>query len=269
MKNPEENRYKYLNNPILQIKKNKKEKIGASSIISQGGIGVKSILNSSINNDNLKKFNEENANQISYVKILNIRDNEHFGDALMFLEQRSPLRVRVRSKKSELFFLKKIDSINISSSYQNIWRRINKKSVNNFKHIKKSIIKIIELYCSYKKVHIVDNLNKKRRSDKRRKSMFNIKIKNTFELESNETIKRVNSHKDFKTHNDFDDYFDNNKNASFLLKIQTTKTFSNYDKTQRTENTDSLLNIFDLDNSPISEYKKKLVQIRIKVCLEE
>ena len=44
----------------------------------------------------------------------------------MFLGQISPLDVRVRSKKSELFFLKKIDAIKISSSYQNIWSRINK-----------------------------------------------------------------------------------------------------------------------------------------------
>ena len=257
-KNPEENREKYLNNPILQIKKNKNEKIGASTILSQRGFGIKSILNSSINNDNLKKINAEKAKQISYVKILNIRDNEHFGDVLMFLEQRSPLRVRVRSKKSELFFLRKIDAINISSSYQNIWRRINKKSVYNFKQIKKSIIKIVELYCSYKKVHTIDNLNKKRLRDKRRKSMFNIKIKkNSFELEPNDTIKRTNSQKDFKTYNNFNDYFDNNKNISFNSKIQSARTFSNYDKTQRTENTDSLLNIFDLENSNISATKNK------------
>ena len=85
-----------------------------------------------------------------YVKILGIRDNEHFGDVLMFLEERSPLQVRVRSKKCELFFLKKIDALKISSSYSNIWRRINKKSVYNFQQIKKNIRKIVEIYCSVK-----------------------------------------------------------------------------------------------------------------------
>jgi len=88
---------------------------------------------------------------ITYVKILGIRENEHFGDVLMFLEQRSPLRVRVRSKKSELFFLKKMDAIKISASYQNIWRRINKKSVFNFEQMKKSIKNIVKVYCSVKK----------------------------------------------------------------------------------------------------------------------
>ena len=88
----------------------------------------------------------------AYVRILCIRENEHFGDVLMFLEERSPLQVRVRSKKSELFFLKKIDVLKISTSYPNIWRRINKKSVYNFKQIKKNIKKIVEIYCSVKKV---------------------------------------------------------------------------------------------------------------------
>ena len=88
----------------------------------------------------------------AYVRILCIRENEHFGDVLMFLEERSPLQVRVRSKKSELFFLKKIDALKISTSYPNIWRRINKKSVYNFKQIKKNIKKIVEIYCSVKKV---------------------------------------------------------------------------------------------------------------------
>ena len=87
-----------------------------------------------------------------YVKILGIRENEHFGDVLMFLEERSPLRVRVRSKKCELFFLKKIDALKISTAYPNIWRRINKKSVYNFKQIKKNIKKIVQIYCSVKKV---------------------------------------------------------------------------------------------------------------------
>ena len=87
---------------------------------------------------------------ITYVKIIGIRDNEHFGDVLMFLEQRSPLRVRVRSTKCELFFLKKLDAINISTNYQNIWRSINKKSIFNYEQIKKIIKKIVEIYCSVK-----------------------------------------------------------------------------------------------------------------------
>ena len=45
---------------------------------------------------------------------------------------------------------KKIDALKISTSYPHIWRRINKKSVYNFKQIKKYIRKIVEIYCSVK-----------------------------------------------------------------------------------------------------------------------
>ena len=98
---------------------------------------------------------EKVKDDIKYVRILCIRENEHFGDVMMFLEQRSPLRVRVKSKKAELFFLKKMDAIKISANYPNIWRRINKKSVFNFEQIKKSINKIVEIYCSVKKLNSI------------------------------------------------------------------------------------------------------------------
>ena len=186
MTNPQENIYKYLDMPLLKIEKGPNvQKIGNSTILPGKDPRYKNMINS-INNDS-RHLNSSNLNsmknistfgsrinsyksnssfdnkttlkkkktlkiQTTYVKILGIRENEHFGDVLMFLEQRSPLRVRVRSKKSELFFLKKMDAVKISTSYPNIWRRINKKSVFNFEQIKKSIRKIVEIYCSVKKV---------------------------------------------------------------------------------------------------------------------
>jgi hypothetical protein len=46
--------------------------------------------------------------------------------------------------------LKKIDAIKISTIHQNIWRRLNKKSIYNFEQIKKIIKRIVEIYCSIK-----------------------------------------------------------------------------------------------------------------------
>ena len=183
MKDKQENIDKYLNEALLEIEEGPNfKKIGNSAIIQ----GKKSNLNNFIDimknqkknkknaqttfrsDKNLKKFSSkfnkklpldlekkevkhfEKEKNISYIRIVGIRKNEHFGDVLMFLGQKSPLRVRVKSKKCELFFLKKIDAIKISSSYQNIWRRINKKSVYNFEQMKKSIKKIVEIYCSIK-----------------------------------------------------------------------------------------------------------------------
>ena len=177
MTNPQENIDKYLNMPLLKIEKGPNvQKIGNTTIIPGNDPGLKNIL-SSINDKEKsknkkgnylnrsssfgssttslgkkKKAERRRSIKTTYVKILGIRENEHFGDVLMFLEQRSPLRVRVRSKKSELFFLKKMDAVKISTSYQNIWKRINKKSVFNFEQIKKSIRKIVEIYCSVRKI---------------------------------------------------------------------------------------------------------------------
>ena len=186
MTNPQENIDKYLNTSLLKIEKGPNvEKIGNSTLIQANTKKYKKMINS-IESDknkpkkinsfmNVSTYNSSvnytvsfNNNQTlskkqtiqietTYVKILGIRENEHFGDVLMFLEQRSPLRVRVRSKKCELFFLKKMDAVKISTSYQNIWKRINKKSVFNYEQIKKCIKKIVEIYCSVKKINSLNS----------------------------------------------------------------------------------------------------------------
>ena len=179
--NPQENIERYLSIPILDKNKeseNEKSNIRNMSRIKHDTFGSfigestsnkiysfanTSTINSSMNhktsffgNSSLMKMKTVKVKKV-YVKILGIRENEHFGDVLMFLEERSPLRLRVRSKKCELLFLKKIDALKISTAYPNIWRRINKKSVYNFKQIKKNIKKIVEIYCSVKKVDEKNN----------------------------------------------------------------------------------------------------------------
>ena len=233
--NPQENIDKYLNNPTLNEEKDPNLKKIEDTAISNGKTMIyKSFFYPNNKNNNNKKtsiqnttligtnfeasrinslnYNKKPSNnekekkistdEIRYVRILGIRENEHFGDVLMFLEQRSPLRLRVRSKKCELFFLKKIDAIKISSSYQNIWRRINKKSIFNYEQIIKTIKKIVSLYCSIKKDNIKD---KKEKSDNIyeklinetqmgiKESVINIRPKN-LDLNSSalSTIKEVN-----------------------------------------------------------------------------
>ena len=166
--NPQENIEKYLNTPLLKVdniqkfnenknisRKNSKNQIEkkASRKLSSNSINFKnsSFETSKLTNIgfNLKEINKEKIEK-KYIKILGIRNNEHFGDVLMFLEQRSPLRLRVTTKKCELYFLKKIDAIKISTTHQNIWRRLNKKSIYNFDQIKKIIKRIVELYSEKK-----------------------------------------------------------------------------------------------------------------------
>ena len=90
----------------------------------------------------------EREKNIQYVKILEIRKNEHFGDILMFLNKRSPLCAKVKSKKAEFYFLNKTDAIEISTCYPRIWNKINKKSLFNMEQIKRLINKVVKIFFS-------------------------------------------------------------------------------------------------------------------------
>ena len=100
----------------------------------------------------LKKINEQqnktnDSQDETNLRILDIRQNEYFGDILMFLGYKSPINIRVKSKNVELFLLSKVDAINISLTYKNIWNRINERSTYNIERIKLQIQKIVKQYC--------------------------------------------------------------------------------------------------------------------------
>ena len=94
----------------------------------------------------LKKIENEIRPQQQYIKIIEIRRNEHFGDILMFLNKRSPLSVKVKSKVCELFLLKKTDAVEISMSFPRIWRKIIKKSLFNMEQIERLINKTLKFF---------------------------------------------------------------------------------------------------------------------------
>ena len=117
-----------------------------NSMLDNNYRGVKSIITNVQGETEIQKHPNLNINYIR-LRILDIRKNEHFGALLMFLNKRSPLSLRVKTKKAELFFLKKIDAVEISTSYPNIWKRVNKKSFHNLKQIKNIMKKIIKHFC--------------------------------------------------------------------------------------------------------------------------
>ena len=107
---------------------------------------------------NALKYNrEEEKENIHYYRILKIRKNEHFGDLLMLLDQRSPLCLRVKSKRAELFFLNKEDAINISTNYPQYWKKINQKSLFNMEQIKRLTNKIIKIISAQNGISIKRN----------------------------------------------------------------------------------------------------------------
>ena len=141
----------YNKNTIIMNNINQKEK------------EIKSVLTNDQGKGEIQNHQKFNTNCIC-LKILDIRKNEHFGALLMFLNKRSPLRLRVKTKKAELYFLKKIDAIEISSSYPNIWKRANRASFHNLKQIKKIMHKIIIHFCEtyginfMTKISVVNNI---------------------------------------------------------------------------------------------------------------
>ena len=86
------------------------------------------------------------GNIYQFINIINICKNESFGDVYMFLGKPSPLSLRVKSKISELFLLRRIEATDISSRYPNIWAKFFKKSYLNMLSIKAIAIKKIKYY---------------------------------------------------------------------------------------------------------------------------
>ena len=93
--------------------------------------------------------NEEEVEQGNhqFLHILDVLKNEHFGELYMFLNKPCPLSLRVKSKKVDLFLLRKKDATNIRKDYPNIWKRIDDKSMYNMKSIKALTKKVINGYC--------------------------------------------------------------------------------------------------------------------------
>ena len=110
-------------------------------------------INSFLNNYmSTLNYDDEREEIIEYqnLKLLDIRRNEHFGDVLMLSNERSPLTAIVKSRKAELFYLNKKDSIEISNEYPQIWSKIQKKSVFNMKQIKRLMDKVMRIFYKTK-----------------------------------------------------------------------------------------------------------------------
>ena len=169
----------------------------------------KSIFNmaDNLNDYIINKKQEIKSNNINIdknlkdIKIIEIRKNEHFGVALMFLDERCPLVVKVKSKIAELLVLRKMEAIEIYSIYPNIWKRINKKSLFNIEQIKLKIEKILtsiatkyclskdNVYCS--KIKNTKKIKHKGKNKKNKeKNIVNYKGNNKDAIENKSEINK-------------------------------------------------------------------------------
>ena len=92
---------------------------------------------------NLEKKCENNQ----YLKVLDVRKNEHFGDIYMTLKKPAPLSLFVKSKIAEIFILSKNIVTNLSKSYSHVWKRISMKSFKNTVSLKFMTRVMIHKFC--------------------------------------------------------------------------------------------------------------------------
>ena len=157
-----------------------------------------SYFNLTTKKTNTIKFEKKKC-QNKQIKIIELRRNEHFGDVLMILNEKSPVTIKVKSKKAELLFLQKTDATEISNLYPNIWKRIVTKSLHNLNQIKHIIKKKVALYCELNDIPL-DEDTKKNNIVHKKEVKFNINNKkNKKQIKkrkiSNDIIKEVDESK--------------------------------------------------------------------------
>jgi len=191
---PKESIIEYLN----KIRERDKTLIDQDSeILNYLTLGAASTFKN--NRHSIKQEKIENKSTHN-LKVLDIRKNEHFGETLMFLNERAFLTAKVKSKKAELFFLKKEEVIKIFSNFPNIWNRINKKSIYNMRQIKITVRKVLLNFCSMCGIHIysdINEINRKKSSPVTKNKLYKKKSKvkaskNMVEYEKNNTIELPN-----------------------------------------------------------------------------
>ena len=209
MSDPEDSIENYLNdhgfiNSEKRISKN--HSFFNSSIKNQKNSYISKITNTVLNNyfEKIENKNEKasNENNKKKIKLLDFRKNEHFGDVFMFLNKKSPLYVKVNSRKADLLLLRKLDAINISNRFPDIWKTIIKKPLENSKMISNLTIKMLTTFCNLN--GIKTKLFKKKKTNKNFPQYYlkpNINRAASYKIKKNKTIKLNNKNEKYQIRN--------------------------------------------------------------------
>lgn len=115
--------------------------------------------------EELKANEEKDAKYISKqlfdkYKILSLRQNEHFGDALMIENKRSPITIETKSKTAEIFLMNKSELIKLIDEFSEIVEKILEKSYFNLEKIETYIATLRRIHL--KKLKLKRALEKDR-----------------------------------------------------------------------------------------------------------
>ena len=171
--------------------------------------------------------NEEGNYQ--YLKIIDIRKNEHFGCVFMTLKKPCPLSLQVKSKYAELYFLKKDEAIETSKNYPNIWKKLYGKEFHNLRSIKKLTFKALKKYMELNQLLFDLNLEKAISKNELtindlnelEKSLYTDKsiVTNPLFKRSQKTIKKVIPNNDITKFKTMNSEFDKKAKRLSLSKI--------------------------------------------------
>ena len=133
------------------------------------------------------------------LKLVEIRKNEHFGEIFMMLHEKSLYDLVVKSKYAELYFLRKVDLLEVYAEYQDIFESILQKSTYNSLMILKGFKNKLRNIKKRKSVKIKTNqelcapksgksmLEKFLNRDGKRKSTYQKKNSNLLDFTSKES----------------------------------------------------------------------------------
>jgi len=189
--------------------------------------------------------NTENENIFSRYKILKLRQNEHFGDALMIDNVRSPLTIKTKSKMAEIYLMDKFNVMQLSNDFSDIFEKIYLKSSINMARIARKIDQARNL-----KIQINNDHKNLLNSFKQMESKYQLKNNKNYEqkvLAFNENDDRLDiDNSNINLLNVVDKKNDSLKlNQSNKLKIKTTKINSNQNNT---------FNIYNSNENKINEF---------------
>ena len=207
--------YNDLKTRIDNILLDNQNKLVNNSKIDDNGISV-DLGRLDFSRNDINKVDNENYH---IIKIIDIRKNEHFGDA--HLDNPSPFTLKVKSRIAELLLLRKHDIIIISNNYPNIWRRIQSKSYHNLLSLKKLTFKILKRYYN----SYIYNKNKNNKDTSLCYNLDNTKNsgidndKPSF-LKSLKTLYKKNTNNNYNNNSNMSNVLDN-------LKLNSTKSNNN------------------------------------------
>jgi hypothetical protein len=173
----------------------------------------------------------------------------------MFLNKRSPLSVRVKSKTAQLFTMNKTDMVSISMNFPHIFEKISKRSAFNQKQLEILINKTKYLFYKNNKSQFINSNNDK--VDNERYTHYYINSLDEEEMKKylNRTLslKSLPSSEILKNENLYLEDEKSRENTNKIIKVKSTQNFDKNSNPSGNNNLNSYKEFFERINNRMSK----------------